>query len=584
MDTVPEVRDESSDSLYSGLYEPEKQNDLFTIFEGPEAANPAAGIPVASTPELFAFGAPSSSTSSTSLPATSPDSAISPSMFAIDPSLTAQSPIQTDTKVEQSHHNLSSADDADIEEDDDDLESVVSSAQAAHKVGGKGQNRKGTVASGGIRKSNGAAPMTQAVRRDDEPLDDDDWRPTPEEYKKMSSKEKRQLRNKISARNFRVRRKEYITTLEGDIAQRDTLIDAIRTELGSTKLENQSLRQEVEALKRALLKGGESPDLPPPAPLSQSPPASAIANKENTRERPATRQALLAKANTQKDLPSSPRLGNSFWGGAKAGGLGGFGGGVTPVHTTLIPDFAPLIPEKLAARAKAPLQENINPALNANPFFGIGVNAHIPTDMQNKASFEAFSDMNPFTLKSIDQYRLQLWNKMGARTAQNVMSPQQANSYAPEGLAAQLRPQYFASPSKSLSVLSGKPSSSSSEKENTSIPKPTPQQAALATLASQTFVQKLGSAFWDAFTSSSSRNWDQDKVRKVLEGKAVVRVVDVAPKKEGVDSLEESMKALAIGNQGGAPSKLAGERLMMRNEPCFLQNMRTGTSALSGKK
>lgn len=35
----------------------------------------------------------------------------------------------------------------------------------------------------------------------------DEWRPTPEEYKKLSSKEKRQLRNKISARNFRVRRK-----------------------------------------------------------------------------------------------------------------------------------------------------------------------------------------------------------------------------------------------------------------------------------------------------------------------------------------------------------------------------------------
>lgn len=36
---------------------------------------------------------------------------------------------------------------------------------------------------------------------------EDDWRPTMEEYQKMSSKEKRQLRNKISARNFRVRRK-----------------------------------------------------------------------------------------------------------------------------------------------------------------------------------------------------------------------------------------------------------------------------------------------------------------------------------------------------------------------------------------
>jgi hypothetical protein len=37
--------------------------------------------------------------------------------------------------------------------------------------------------------------------------DEIDWRPDPETLKKMTSKERRQLRNKISARNFRVRRK-----------------------------------------------------------------------------------------------------------------------------------------------------------------------------------------------------------------------------------------------------------------------------------------------------------------------------------------------------------------------------------------
>ena len=43
---------------------------------------------------------------------------------------------------------------------------------------------------------------------------------------------------------------EYITTLEGDIADRDRLIDAIRTELGSMKSENVALRQEIDALKK----------------------------------------------------------------------------------------------------------------------------------------------------------------------------------------------------------------------------------------------------------------------------------------------------------------------------------------------
>lgn len=41
-----------------------------------------------------------------------------------------------------------------------------------------------------------------------------DWRPSPEMLAKMTSKEKRQLRNKISARNFRVRRKgEFLVRL-----------------------------------------------------------------------------------------------------------------------------------------------------------------------------------------------------------------------------------------------------------------------------------------------------------------------------------------------------------------------------------
>jgi len=69
-------------------------------------------------------------------------------------------------------------------------------------------------------------------------------------------------------------------------------------------------------------------------------------------------------------------------------------------------------------------------------------------------------------------------------------------------------------------------------------------QAMLAAMASQTILKKLGSAFWDAFTgvsassslsaSSSSgpgvglgSGWDTDKVKRVLEGKAVLRVVDV---------------------------------------------------------
>lgn len=73
-------------------------------------------------------------------------------------------------------------------------------------------SRKGTVISGGVKKNTDKENTNKDTksRKDPAPLkilEPEDWRPSPEEYKKMSSKEKRQLRNKISARNFRVRRK-----------------------------------------------------------------------------------------------------------------------------------------------------------------------------------------------------------------------------------------------------------------------------------------------------------------------------------------------------------------------------------------
>jgi len=331
----------------------------------------------------------------------------------------------------------------------------------------------------------------------------------------------------------------------------------------------------VEALKKALLKGGIKPDLPPPAPLSDSIPASVTANKEN--KSTIKRQALIAKANTQKDLPSSPRINGAFWGGR----VDSLGGGATPVHTTLIPDFSSIIPDKLTARAKAPLQENINPSLNANPFFGLGHLQNTNTKATNNG-FESYMDVNPFSFKTLDAYRMHLWMRMGARAAGNntpvsLPSPQMQQ---PDGLAGLIRPSYFSSPSKN--TLSEK----AELKEST--PQFTPQQAVIASIASQTFMQKFTSAFWDAFSSPSSaskKDWDHEKVRKVLEGKAVVRIVDTGKESaSAVSSLEESMRNLAIANQGGAKTSPKDEMRMMRTEPCFYQSLRAGTSALSGKK
>jgi hypothetical protein len=183
---------------------------------------------------------------------------------------------------------------------------------------------------------------------------------------------------------------EYITTLEGDIAERDRLIDAIRSELGSSQSENVVLRQEISALKKALLASAdraESPVLPPPGPI----PALAPAVR-------AGASSSLVTPNTQKDLPSSPRLAASpskaFWGGSASFG------GITPVHTTLIPEnfIHPLAGVKslTAAPAHSPTsKENINPSLHSG-------NSSLLSNPNKVGRFDTCPEANPFIMKTLD--------------------------------------------------------------------------------------------------------------------------------------------------------------------------------------
>ncbi|KAH9955130.1 hypothetical protein BC827DRAFT_1238352 [Russula dissimulans] len=447
--------------------------------------------------------------------------------FAIDPQL-----MSSTVSPEATHDRVDVKDTAEIGLEEEDEEEETVTLQPV-KVGGKGKSRKGTVQSGGVQKK----ATISAV---------------------MSSKEKRQLRNKISARNFRVRRKEYITTLEGDIAERDRLIDAIRNELGSSQSENAALKKEISALKTALLASAgraESPALPPPGPI-----------RANT-------SSSLVTPNTQKDLPSSPHLSASaakaFWGGSTSFG------GVTPVHTTLIPEsFAqPLASVKPLAGARSYssiLQENVNPLLNAGKS-GLSPN---PFGLSKSIPFDPYAEANPFSMKMLDAYRTQLWT----RIAQSQLTQSHPQPSPITGLAAGLRPHHFtsqhASSSSLSSLLSGKhastyPSPPSSPKLDpwTPSPKevPTPEQAMLASMASQALLQRLGSAFFQAFTTNSPSNgatpsagtssWDVDKIRRVLEGKAVVSIIDVEPEVKTCETsmgcnlttaLDEGMRALSL--------------------------------------
>jgi hypothetical protein len=178
------------------------------------------------------------------------------------------------------------------------------------------------------------------------------------------------------------------------------------------------------------------------------------------------------------------------------------------------------------------------------------------------AGFDAFMDMNPFTLKTLDAYRMQLWGRMAVQNQQYQHQQQQQHQHQQQltGLAKDLQPRFFRDAQGLSGLLSGKasasgattppssPSMTAKDWRDKEREREVQQRDAMyaAAIASQTLLGKLGSAFWDAFSGSQavassasnsphigtssggpSKQWDADKVRRVLEGKAVVRVVDV---------------------------------------------------------
>lgn len=72
-------------------------------------------------------------------------------------------------------------------------------------------------------------------------MDEDERLLASEEGKKLSSKERRQLRNKVSARAFRSRRKEYISQLEAEISNKVN-------ENGDLRAQNRALMEENKRL------------------------------------------------------------------------------------------------------------------------------------------------------------------------------------------------------------------------------------------------------------------------------------------------------------------------------------------------
>lgn len=171
-------------------------------------------------------------------------------------------------------------------------------------------------------------------KRHSTPSEADSLRPSLEEYKKLSSKEKRQLRNKISARNFRTRRKEYITLLEEQLSDRDNVIESLRQQLSSMSVQNLQLKDEVRTLQSrslgsvdvakfidALQRNSSAhgmAEMAQDAANATGPTLSRPASSHGLR--PHSPRPAALQPNMRKDVGAPPRSNSpsTFWGGVSS--------------------------------------------------------------------------------------------------------------------------------------------------------------------------------------------------------------------------------------------------------------------------
>ncbi|GAA5828638.1 hypothetical protein JCM3766R1_003768 [Sporobolomyces carnicolor] len=339
-------------------------------------------------------------------------------------------------------------------------------------------------------------------------------KPDEEEYKKLSSKEKRQLRNKISARNFRHRRKEYITTLEEEISTRDSLITNLQDQVSTLKTDNSSLKSEVTLLKtkwqelldkmsslaetpsgatsavglgvnpQKALAGAaavqvkeeeETWALDSPSSSVASPrPASASTDEAAATTRRTRSSNGIQRPNLSKDVAPSRRSNSTSWRHPQAFGQGS---GFQSVHTTLVPDFSSLA-SHLTHKASPPQPLSFNPNLNnltrdqLDELPSLTSHLRSPTSTtttnppqagQSRSAFQDLFSTNPFYLNqaSLEQQRAGLYSRIAhnsagiaqAKKLQQQQQPGEGVGGGPLPLPNGFRPAFF-SPSSSSSKSS----------------------------------------------------------------------------------------------------------------------------------
>lgn len=142
-------------------------------------------------------------------------------------------------------------------------------------------------------------------------------------------------------------------------------------------------------------------------------------------------------------------------------------------------------------------------------------------------TFSEWSEANPFSLRSMDSYRMQLWSRL-AREA----------TAEKDKLAPEMRPKFYVeakSPSTSSTSSSTATAEASLSPANADI---------LAQVATQHITSKLASSFWSAFSTpgASSSKLDTDKLTAVVTGTARLKVVAAGRDLEAIS--EKSSSAL----------------------------------------
>ncbi|KKK15929.1 hypothetical protein AOCH_000644 [Aspergillus ochraceoroseus] len=166
------------------------------------------------------------------------------------------------------------------------------------------QVKQTAVTSPSASPSPSSIPQMTKAKKDEQDMDEDERLLASEEGKKLSSKERRQLRNKVSARAFRSRRKEYIGQLESEVAARTNEAHELRVQNRTLYEENARLTD----LARMLL---SSPHFSQfldemnvnsvPVPSQAQPHQPQQSQPQPQPQQPALSQAPMPQGNMPKD-------------------------------------------------------------------------------------------------------------------------------------------------------------------------------------------------------------------------------------------------------------------------------------------